>query len=80
MYTPHAHKHGSRQIPEEDVGIAGAGVRVDGCEPSDTSPGIDHAASARVASAFNYRAISSASVLVLKHDRFGIYCISMLVT
>jgi hypothetical protein len=53
VYTPHAHKHGSRQIPEEDVGIAGAGVRVDGCEPSDTSPGIDHAASARVARAFN---------------------------
>lgn len=54
MCTPHAQKHGSLQIPEEDVGIAGAGVTVDGCEPPVVSAGIEHAASGRAASAFNH--------------------------
>lgn len=53
MCTPHTHKHESLQIPEEDVGIAGAGVIIDGCEPPDVSAGIEHAASGRAASAFN---------------------------
>lgn len=80
MCTPHALKHGSLQIPEQAVGIARAGIIINGCELSDIIVGLNMQPVEEQQVLLTTEPILQPLVFAFKQDRFRIHCISILVT